>query len=87
MPNCCGTRRIRDETDPLVRCDLLYYVVTYGTREDCQIASALQWDEKVAPSESLSFLLGVITPKRSKDANHNSTAYLLRKLHERLDGK
>ena len=78
---------LQDEADPLVRCDLLYYVVTHGTREDCRSVAALQWNEKVTPSESLSFLLGVITPRRSKDATDNSTGELLRRLHERIDSK
>ncbi len=73
-----------DEKDEVVRSEILYYIVIYGDLRVCQEAAKLQWDETRIPGESLSFLLGMITPDRSRAREDNSTGELLKKLKQRI---
>jgi hypothetical protein len=77
----------RAETDPLVRCDMLYYLVK---SPDAAIAAEVlrfKWGRRVSPSEGRSFLLGTITPGRPKDDMRNSSDFLLNELRARMKGR
>ena len=77
----------RVETDPLVRCDMLYYLVK---SKDAAIAAEMlrfKWGRVVFPPEGQAFLLGVMTPERPKDKMHNSSHFLLEELRARMKGR
>ena len=76
----------RVETDPFVRCDMLYYLVK--SKDAAIAAKVLRFKWKwLRPPEGRAFLLGAMTPGRPKDSTHNSTHFLLEELKVRMKGK
>ena len=71
------------------RCDLLYYLSQSDNPEILKEALKLDWRKDVSESlpESLLFILGSITPGRTKNHSANTALLLQRNIQEKLDNK
>ena len=69
-----------------VRCDLLYYLSESKNKEVLTEALKFKWDETIdwSLSESDAYILGSITPGRTRDAIFNSRGMLVRKIRAKL---
>jgi hypothetical protein len=70
------------EGDDDVKCELLYCVVRYGDAATHARATKMGWGSE-QPSESMSMVLGLMTPGRSTRSIENATWYLLDELKKR----
>lgn len=73
------------ESDNMVRCDMLYYISRSNDLELLRRSLKWQLDEKLSVSNSISFLLGSLTPNRPKDSIGNSCAILFKKIRSRIE--
>jgi len=72
----------QEEQDPIVRCDMLYYLWQSNDSALATKALAWRWDIRIRIPDNIAFLLGSITPGRSRGSAENSVDYLLRQVKE-----
>ena len=70
----------------MVRCDLLYYLSESANKEVLTEALKLKLDDMVdwSLSESDAYILGSVTPGRTRDVIFNSRSMLVRKIRAKL---
>ncbi len=68
------------ERDEMVKCDMLYYLATAAALPKAKAILDLQWNKAAGLPESLAYIMGSLTPGRSKDAEKNSVGVLLLEL-------
>lgn len=72
------------ERNDMVKCDMLYYVVTGSVLPDsAREVLDLKWNTPVWLPEDLAYVMRSLTPGRSNDPAHNSTTSLLSELRAR----
>jgi hypothetical protein len=76
---------VKREVDEVVKCDMMYYIAKADVALADREVLNLKWDETVRLPENLAFVLGSITPNRSKDQDMNSTIKLLSDVRARQE--
>lgn len=75
----------RDESNQIVRCDMLYYLAQTDDTDIINEILGWEWNEKGIFPENLAFIMGAITPGRPKDSISNSCGVLLQKIRKKRD--
>jgi hypothetical protein len=70
-----------------VRCDLLYYLSESSNKEVLSEALKPEWDETIdwSLSESVAYIMGSVTPGRSRNYRESSRIELLEKIQAKLE--
>ncbi len=87
IPDRTGRLDPKTMMSNIVRCDLLYYLSESSNKEILSEALKLKWDGTVgwSLSEADAYILGSVTPGRSKSYTHNSRPTLVRKIQAKLE--